>query len=161
MRERNIEIRNQAAEALKSVDICAYCQRRGTERMDPDRKAWHIDHVFPFIKGGSDTLDNMVKACADCNSKKDINLWRPAKYVKVASGKLAEDSVATYVAKSKIRKPGWRPTEAGTTSFAKREQTRLKKAKATKPKVKVHWLDIEQPSDWSRVPPTVRSKRRH
>lgn len=37
--------------------ICRYCDKHGTQ----------ADHVIPRKKGGSDTLDNLVCACADCN----------------------------------------------------------------------------------------------
>jgi len=41
---------------------CAYCL---TWTDNP-----HRDHVVPFSKGGSDSPDNLVPACASCNSKK-------------------------------------------------------------------------------------------
>jgi hypothetical protein len=41
--------------------LCAYCG---------EREASHQDHVIPRSKGGSDSIDNMVPACADCNLEK-------------------------------------------------------------------------------------------
>ncbi|MFE4367961.1 MULTISPECIES: HNH endonuclease [unclassified Streptomyces] len=49
---------------------CAYC---------PDGRAEHLDHVVPLSKGGTDTADNMVPACAKCNLSKGAKTlmeWR-------------------------------------------------------------------------------------
>jgi 5-methylcytosine-specific restriction endonuclease McrA len=40
---------------------CQYCG---------DRDALTIDHVLPRSRGGSDTWENLVAACARCNSRK-------------------------------------------------------------------------------------------
>lgn len=40
---------------------CRYCGRSA-----PDVKL-HIDHVLPVSKGGTDSVDNLVVACCDCN----------------------------------------------------------------------------------------------
>lgn len=40
---------------------CRYCGQAA-----PDVKL-HVDHVIPATLGGSDTLDNLVTACAECN----------------------------------------------------------------------------------------------
>lgn len=42
--------------------ICQYC---GTSD-----GPFHIDHVIPRIKGGPDSIENLVVACASCNTKK-------------------------------------------------------------------------------------------
>lgn len=43
---------------------CTYC---GTQVEDP-----HCDHVIPYSRGGSTTIDNLTTACRSCNlSKKD------------------------------------------------------------------------------------------
>jgi hypothetical protein len=39
---------------------CAYC----------DSPAEHLDHVVPLSKGGTDTEDNVLPACAPCNLSK-------------------------------------------------------------------------------------------
>ena len=39
---------------------CAYCGDVANE----------VDHVYPKVKGGEDTLDNLVAACRTCNIKK-------------------------------------------------------------------------------------------
>lgn len=39
---------------------CVYC---GAD-------AWHVDHVVPKCRGGTDDLDNLVPACSACNTAK-------------------------------------------------------------------------------------------
>ena len=39
---------------------CAYCGDVANE----------VDHIYPKVKGGEDTLDNLVAACRTCNIKK-------------------------------------------------------------------------------------------
>jgi hypothetical protein len=39
---------------------------------------FHIDHVYPFSKGGLTVLDNLVTACRSCNGKKSNKIgWLP------------------------------------------------------------------------------------
>ncbi|MEU6633832.1 HNH endonuclease [Streptomyces parvus] len=48
---------------------CAYC----------GESAEHLDHVMPLSRGGTDTEDNMVPACAKCNlskGAKTLEEWR-------------------------------------------------------------------------------------
>ena len=50
---------------------CVYCRT-----VDPP--IWHMDHVIPISKGGPDTADNVVAACASCNTSKqdrDVDEW--------------------------------------------------------------------------------------
>lgn len=35
-----------------------------------EHKAMHFDHVIPIMKGGPDTVDNVVIACERCNKSK-------------------------------------------------------------------------------------------
>jgi 5-methylcytosine-specific restriction endonuclease McrA len=62
---REVETDNHTVEDLNAHivslgGVCYYC---GTE--------WtQIDHVVPLARGGSDTLFNIVPACAECNQKK-------------------------------------------------------------------------------------------
>ena len=39
---------------------CAYCGDVANE----------VDHIYPKVKGGEDTLDNLVAACRKCNLRK-------------------------------------------------------------------------------------------
>lgn len=51
---------------------CAYCDQPGTT----------LDHVIPIVRGGSDSIDNIVPACMSCNASKGDKLveeWRGGK----------------------------------------------------------------------------------
>jgi len=49
---------------------CQYCKRW---IKDED---FHIDHVKPKVKGGSNTPDNLVLSCVTCNSiKGDLSVY--------------------------------------------------------------------------------------
>lgn len=41
---------------------CRYCGKSGD--------GMHVDHVTPLIQGGTNDLDNLVCACAECNTGK-------------------------------------------------------------------------------------------
>lgn len=41
---------------------CQYCGRSA-----PEGVVLHVDHRLPVSRGGSDNLDNLVTACAECN----------------------------------------------------------------------------------------------
>ena len=43
---------------------CVYC---GVSLFDDDGIRLHVDHVFPFVLGGTDDLANLATACAACN----------------------------------------------------------------------------------------------
>lgn len=49
---------------------CFYCSRKGDAEKGPDRRAWHVDHVYPLSRAGDDQPDNHVLACATCNLQK-------------------------------------------------------------------------------------------
>ena len=53
---------------------CAYCGVQGNMTMD---------HVVPLSKGGEHTIDNIVPACAPCNSSKCANIREPRIFGKV------------------------------------------------------------------------------
>jgi hypothetical protein len=51
--------------------VCAYC---GTTEGE-----FHLDHIFPWSRGGAHSLENLTVACAPCNrSKRDktVQEWR-------------------------------------------------------------------------------------
>lgn len=49
---------------LRDVYHCQYCNERVTN------KTATMDHVIPLSKGGKTRWDNIITACAPCNSKK-------------------------------------------------------------------------------------------
>ena len=58
----------------KTNGKCSYC---GIE-LDPFSD-WHIDHIFPKSRGGSNELENLTPACKSCNSSKGsktIDEWK-------------------------------------------------------------------------------------
>jgi 5-methylcytosine-specific restriction endonuclease McrA len=67
--------------------LCCYCLHPviperftpegpdGYKRLPAGRRWAHLDHVIPWSKGGSDSPDNLVIACAPCNMRKKANYW--------------------------------------------------------------------------------------
>lgn len=56
------------------VGECWYCG----DKLQLDGP-WHVEHVIPRVEGGSDTLENLVPSCVDCNrrkGRKDIESFR-------------------------------------------------------------------------------------
>ncbi len=56
---------------------CAYC---GIELLD----SISADHVIPVSRGGSNTIDNIVPSCRNCNSRK--NSKTPDEYIEYLKG---------------------------------------------------------------------------
>ncbi|MCA9861131.1 MAG: HNH endonuclease [Thermomicrobiales bacterium] len=59
----------------KTTGHCWHCGRE----LHPFRD-FHIDHLIPFSRGGSDDFDNLVPACSACNLSKGgkrVEDWRP------------------------------------------------------------------------------------
>ena len=63
----------------KTGGRCYYCKSllpeneklyspHGTIYMEIRR--WHIDHLIPVARGGTDHIDNLVPSCISCNLKK-------------------------------------------------------------------------------------------
>ena len=48
---------------------CYYCNRF-LLRESPRIGVWEIDHIYPWIMGGNDTLENLCAACIVCNRSK-------------------------------------------------------------------------------------------
>ncbi len=43
----------------------------------------HLDHIIPRNQGGADTAENLVVACASCNSRRqDMSLRRYMRYLR-------------------------------------------------------------------------------
>ena len=55
---------------------CRYC--------GSTKAPFHLDHVYPFSKGGETTYENLVTACAKCNVKKHnrVGIW-PAEIITI------------------------------------------------------------------------------
>lgn len=52
---------------LRDSFTCQYCGRK------PPDVVLHVDHIIPRSKGGSNSIENLSTACADCNlGKGDI-----------------------------------------------------------------------------------------
>jgi len=66
--EREIDyynIRENLAKVYER-DICMYCRKQLT------RFTATLDHVHPVAAGGDNSLSNLVTACLECNSKKNV-----------------------------------------------------------------------------------------
>jgi hypothetical protein len=50
---------------------CEYC---GLHRDQSPLPSLHVEHILPRKHGGTDTLDNLVLACSDCNLRKGSNV---------------------------------------------------------------------------------------
>lgn len=55
----------------RAGDQCEYCQRR--QETSPLFRL-QIEHIIPIKHDGSDELDNLALACAECNLKKSSDL---------------------------------------------------------------------------------------
>lgn len=63
-------------------ETCRYCGRAGTAGKDPDGNSWHIDHIYPFSRGGTEDEDNLALSCRACNlSKGDRTGVYPSDFV--------------------------------------------------------------------------------
>jgi 5-methylcytosine-specific restriction endonuclease McrA len=61
----------RAAVRARARDRCEYCQRlQSTSPLIP----LHIEHVIPRKHRGSDDIDNLALACAECNLHKGSDL---------------------------------------------------------------------------------------
>lgn len=56
-----------AAQMKRQKGRCYWCGEKAG-------KDYHVDHVFPIGKGGTDSPDNIVIACRACNLKKHVKL---------------------------------------------------------------------------------------
>ncbi len=56
---------------------CRYCGNQAG--------AFHLDHVYPVARGGETSYENLVMACAPCNTAKQarVGIWpKPPEYFK-------------------------------------------------------------------------------
>jgi hypothetical protein len=56
-------IRNRIELRLTAESLCPYCG-------SPLGEDWRADHIYPVVRGGLSTLENMVAVCFNCNSGK-------------------------------------------------------------------------------------------
>lgn len=61
----------RAAVRERAGQCCEYCQRR---QINSPLIPLQIEHIIPRKHGGSDDLDNLALACAECNLHKGSNL---------------------------------------------------------------------------------------
>lgn len=66
------KIPRKLREAIKAryEYTCCYCGGKGTRRVGPDGQRWHIDHIQPKSRAGTDDEANLALACGACNSSK-------------------------------------------------------------------------------------------
>jgi 5-methylcytosine-specific restriction endonuclease McrA len=48
---------------------CVYCGKSAVDGVCLS-VAFHLDHVYPRSRGGSDLMSNLATACSDCNAGK-------------------------------------------------------------------------------------------
>lgn len=66
---KGITIEEWDAKIVEYNHRCAYCG---------ERCALTMDHIIPLSKGGEHSIENVVPACAKCNSKKlNFMNWKP------------------------------------------------------------------------------------
>ncbi len=97
---------------VRDKGVCEYC---GT-KVQPD--FFHVDHIVPFVKGGADTIDNLVLSCAGCNQTKKARLLPIEKQQTVLGAVIKRnkemDNKPTPLIFIESRK---RPAKAKTSSF--------------------------------------------
>lgn len=63
-----------AAQVLEQVERqkrkCYYCKAKFAD----GKRAYHIEHIVPLSRGGSNTIENIVLACPHCNLSKSDKL---------------------------------------------------------------------------------------
>lgn len=87
-RERNAlgqHTRQEWKAKSRAIGRCVYC---GNCRVHLTR-----DHIVPLVKGGTDSIDNIVPACRSCNSRKGTSLIAlKQKYMRNANPKVSMHS---------------------------------------------------------------------
>ena len=99
-RERKIFTSAERREIIEIYgNICYICQ---TE-IDVNG-LWHIDHIHPFIKGGTDSIANLRPTHPDCNVWKGTRIIDPEKLRKARNGELVLLPEARITKKSEKRR---------------------------------------------------------
>lgn len=55
----------------RANDSCEYCQRR---QSDSPLISFHVEHIIARKHGGTDDIENLALACAECNLHKGSDL---------------------------------------------------------------------------------------
>src|SRR3546814_9225126 len=82
--------------AILAKGACAYCGSASGP--------FHIDHVKPFSRGGSNHRSNLKLACRDCNlskSNKPLSKWRRSEEHTSELQSLMRNSYAVFCLKKK------------------------------------------------------------
>jgi 5-methylcytosine-specific restriction endonuclease McrA len=66
-----VEARARLIVRERAENRCEYCQKQQEES---PLITLQIEHIIPRKHGGSDDLDNLALACADCNLRKSSDL---------------------------------------------------------------------------------------
>ena len=53
----------------RARDCCEYCRAQAEFSHDP----FSVEHIIPFVKGGTDDLENLAWSCLGCNNYKYIS----------------------------------------------------------------------------------------
>jgi hypothetical protein len=70
---------------------CRYCGSK--------EGPFHLDHVYPFVKGGETSFDNLVTACEGCNQSKHdaVGMWpKPVGYFEPAPKYVDRINIVIY-----------------------------------------------------------------
>ena len=83
---RRINWRLRATVLIRDNCICRMC---GTSPAKDPAVTLHVDHVIPWSKGGTTTLDNLQTLCSACNVGKSDqpHKWGPSKTSKDCAGR--------------------------------------------------------------------------
>lgn len=97
--------------------VCAYCGATGAPHRRRKNQGLQMDHVVPRSRGGPDTPDNIVLACAGCNCAKGARL--PSEWLDVVSDSVAaiEDRMRVHLVNSIVRSRGPAPVQIAVCFF--------------------------------------------
>lgn len=75
---------NKLKKGIRNNEYCPYCGDLILES--------HVDHIYPIAKGGTSTINNMVRVCSSCNlRKKDMTLNQFIKKYKLDREQIESD----------------------------------------------------------------------
>lgn len=88
--------------------ICSYCGRwcgrpSNSGVMIPDEMKMEVDHILPWSRGGTDTLDNLQPLCKPCNRAKG-NMMSQAELQYSAMNAARKGKIFRFKKRRKARK---------------------------------------------------------